>query len=469
MEKYDVMSDKAQCFMSPEKIQQILDYAQRYQLDGIMAEEILSEAEKMNGLTPEQATVLLLNNSPEITEHIFSLAEKIKQAYYGNRVVLFAPLYLSNYCINSCIYCPYHSQNRHIPRKKMTQEEIKAEVIALQDMGHKRLALEAGEDPFHNPLDYILESIDTIYGIHHQAGVIRRVNVNIAATTVENYRRLHQAQIGTYILFQETYNKEEYERLHPRGPKANYAYHTEAMDRAMQGGLEDVGLGVLYGLHNYAYEFAGLLLHAEHLEKVYGAGPHTISVPRLRPADDINTADFQNALPDEIFLKIIALLRIAVPYTGLIISTREPAHIREAALHLGISQISGGSRTSVGGYTHKAEETAQFEIADNRSLDEVVNWLMQTGHIPSFCTACYGNGRQGVDFMEICKKQQIHHFCAPNALLTLAEYLRYYASPETKTVGLELLDKELSLLSPEKRKIIDGRLQTMQNGSICFF
>lgn len=469
MEKYDVMSDKAQSFMSPEKIWQTLDYAQRYQMNGVLAEEILAEAEKMQGLSPEQATILLLNNSPEITEHLFELAEKVKNAYYGNRIVLFAPLYLSNYCVNSCVYCPYHSQNRHIPRKKMTQAEIKAEVIALQDMGHKRLALEAGEDPVHNPLDYILESIDTIYGIHHQSGVIRRVNVNIAATTVENYRRLRQARIGTYILFQETYNKQEYERLHPRGPKADYAYHTEAMDRAMQAGLEDVGLGVLFGLHSYVYEFAALLLHAKHLEATYGAGPHTISVPRLRPADGINTADFKDALPDDIFLKIIALLRIAVPYTGLIISTREPAHIREAALHLGISQISGGSRTSVGGYTQEDSDTAQFEIADNRSLDEVVNWLMQTGHLPSFCTACYGNGRQGVDFMEICKRQQIHHFCAPNALLTLAEYLRYYASPETKALGLQLLEKELAQLLPGMRKIVEARLNTMQNGNICFF
>lgn len=469
MEKYDVMSDKAHCFLSAEKIQQTLSFAQEYQTDGIMAEEILAEAKLMKGLSAEKATVLLLNNNPEITEQLFALAENIKTAYYGNRVVLFAPLYLSNYCINSCVYCPYHSQNRHIPRKKMTQEEIKAEVIALQDMGHKRLALEAGEDPLHNPLDYILESIDTIYGIHHKSGVIRRVNVNIAATSVENYRRLHQAGIGTYILFQETYHQEDYERLHPKGPKANYAFHTEAMDRAMQAGIEDVGLGVLFGLHNYAYEFAGLLLHAEHLEKAYGAGPHTISVPRLRPADDINTADFKNALPDELFLKIIALLRIAVPYTGLIISTREPAYIREAALHLGISQISGGSKTSVGGYTQEASDTAQFETADNRTLDEVVNWLMQTGHIPSFCTACYGNGRQGVDFMEICKRQQIHHFCAPNALLTLAEYLRYYASPETRAVGLKLLGDELSKLSPEKRKILEGRLNSTQNGNICFF
>ncbi len=469
MEKYDVMSDKSACFMSPLKIREILDYAREYRNDGLMAEEILAAAAEMKGLTPKQAAVLLLNDSREITERIFALAEKVKNAYYGNRIVLFAPLYLSNYCINSCVYCPYHSQNRHIPRKKMTQEEIRAEVIALQDMGHKRLALEAGEDPVHNPLDYILESIDTIYGIHHNAGSIRRVNVNIAATTVENYRRLHDANIGTYILFQETYHKEEYERLHPRGPKADYAYHTEAMDRAMQGGIEDVGLGVLFGLHNYAFEFAGLLLHAEHLEKAYGAGPHTISVPRLRPADGIDTADFKNALPDNLFLKIIALLRLTVPYTGLIISTREPQEIREAALHLGISQISGGSKTSVGGYAAADKDTAQFETADNRTLDEVVRWLMQTGYIPSFCTACYGNGRQGVDFMDICKKKQIHNFCTPNALLTLNEYLRHYASDETQKIGIELMNAELSRLPEQRRNALCKRLNGTTDGNILFF
>lgn len=469
MEKYDVMSDKSACFVSPLKIQEILDHARVYQNDGMLAAEILDEAAEMKGLSPEKAAVLLLNNSKEITEQIFELAQKVKNAYYGNRIVLFAPLYLSNYCVNSCVYCPYHSQNRHIPRKKMTQEEIKAEVIALQDMGHKRLALEAGEDPVHNPIDYVLESINTIYGIRHNAGAIRRVNVNIAATTVENYRRLHNANIGTYILFQETYHKEDYERLHPKGPKSNYAFHTEAMDRAMQGGIEDVGLGVLFGLHNYAYEFAGLLLHAEHLEKAYGAGPHTISVPRLRPADGINTADFKNALPDNLFLKIIALLRITVPYTGLIISTRESQEVREAALHLGISQISGGSKTSVGGYAAADKDTAQFETADNRTLDEVVRWLMQTGHIPSFCTACYGNGRQGVDFMEICKKKQIHNFCTPNALLTLNEYLMSYASDETREIGNKLMQCELELLSDFKRCAILRRMKKSADGNILFF
>lgn len=456
--------------MAPEKIEGILGMAARNSQDRNLAEGLLGQAGLMKGLTPQAAVTLLLNQDKEITARIFALAEKVKDAYYGNRIVLFAPLYLSNYCVNSCVYCSYHRQNSRIPRRKMTQEEIKAEVIALQDMGHKRLALEAGEDPVHNPLEYILESIDTIYSIHHKAGAIRRVNVNIAATTVENYRRLHDVQIGTYILFQETYNQKEYERLHPSGPKADYAYHTEAMDRAMQGGLEDVGLGVLYGLHNYAYEFAGLLLHAKHLETVYGAGPHTISVPRLRPADGINVANFKNALPDDIFLKIIALLRLAVPYTGLIISTRESAHIREQALRLGISQISGGSRTSVGGYTSPADDTAQFEIADNRTLDEVVLWLMQAGYLPSFCTACYGNGRQGRDFMDICKNKQIHKFCSPNALFTLAEYLNNYASDETKAIGELLLKSELEKpMSGNRRQLLEKRLQEAKSGNVLFF
>ncbi len=470
MEKYNVLSEKADQFMNQAEINSVLEEAKKHSQNQEIVKHLLDLARLGEGLTPLAATTLLLNEDKEITEEIFALAEKLKNAYYGNRIVLFAPLYLSNYCVNGCVYCPYHRQNNHIPRKKMTKEEIRQEVIALQDMGHKRLALEAGEDPLHNPLDYILESIDTIYGIHHKSGSIRRVNVNIAATTVENYRRLHDANIGTYILFQETYNKAEYERLHPSGPKSNYAYHTEAMDRAMQGGLEDVGLGVLFGLHNYAYEFVGLLLHADHLEKTYGAGPHTISVPRLRPADDVNTEAFTNALPDDVFLKIVALLRLAVPYTGLIISTRETAHVREEALKLGISQISGGSKTSVGGYTAKVEpETAQFEIADTRSLDEVVRWLMEIGYIPSFCTACYGNGRQGQDFMEICKKKQIHNFCTPNALLTLAEYLNNYASAPTKALGKTLLERELSKLSEARRNLLMQRLDTAQKGNVLFF
>ncbi|MBO5038528.1 MAG: [FeFe] hydrogenase H-cluster radical SAM maturase HydG [Alphaproteobacteria bacterium] len=469
MKKYDIMSDKAQNFINPQRIEQTLRFAYFKAQDKDYLRATLHKANAMNGLNTEQATALLLNQDEEITEEIFSLAAKVKSAYYGNRIVLFAPLYLSNYCVNHCLYCPYHQQNKHIERHKMSQEEIKAEVIALQDMGHKRLALELGEDEQNNPLEYVLESIDTIYGIHHKAGAIRRVNVNIAATTIENYKRLHEAKIGTYILFQETYNKASYERLHPQGPKADYAYHTEAMDRAMQAGIEDVGLGVLFGLNSYAYEFAALLDHAAHLEKCYGAGPHTISVPRLRNADGINAKSYKNALPDDIFLKIIALLRLSVPYTGLIISTREPEAIRLKALELGISQISGGSKTSVGGYAKKeAPQNAQFEVADHRTLDEVVGWLMENGHIPSFCTACYGKGRQGEDFMEICKKRQIHNFCTPNALLTLAEYLNNYASPEVKAIGKAMFAKELSRMSASRQALLTKRLSKAEAGTVEF-
>lgn len=443
---YNPKSKKAEEFISHEEILSTLEYAQLHKDDVVLIDEILDKAKKMKGLTHREASVLLSCEIPEKVEEVFKLANEIKEKYYGNRIVTFAPLYLSNYCVNGCVYCPYHYNNKHIPRKKMTQEEIKREVIALQDLGHKRLALETGEDPVNNPIEYILESINTIYNIKHKNGAIRRVNVNIAATTVENYKKLHDAGIGTYILFQETYNKESYEKLHPTGPKHNYNYHTEAMDRAMEGGIDDVGLGVLFGLEGYRYEFAGLLMHAEHLEATFGVGPHTISVPRIRPADDIDPSSFTNAIDDDIFTKIVACIRIAVPYTGMIISTRESKETREKVLKLGVSQISGGSKTSVGGYaddTDDAEDSAQFDVTDRRSLDEVINWLMKLDYVPSFCTACYRAGRVGADFMEICKKQQIQKFCHPNAILTLKEYLEDYASAETKAVGEKLIAKEI--------------------------
>lgn len=398
---------------------------------------------------------------------MYDLAEQIKKDFYGNRIVMFAPLYLSNYCVNGCVYCPYHMKNKHIPRKKLTQEEVAKEVIALQDMGHKRLAIEAGEDPVNNPIEYILECIDTIYSIKHKNGAIRRVNVNIAATTVENYRKLKEAGIGTYILFQETYHKESYEALHPTGPKHDYAYHTEAMDRAMEGGIDDVGLGVLFGLELYRYEYCALLMHAEHLEAVHGVGPHTISVPRIKHADDIDPGAFDNAISDEIFCKIAALIRIAVPYTGMIISTRESESVREEIIRLGVSQISGGSRTSVGGYceTDRPHDTEQFDVSDQRTLDEVVNWLMRAGYIPSFCTACYREGRTGDRFMSLLKSGQISNCCHPNALMTLKEYLMDYASEDTKRIGEALIESELGNISSDKvRKICSENLEKIQNG-----
>ncbi|MBR1485978.1 MAG: [Synergistaceae bacterium] len=456
---YNPASLKADEFINHAEILDTLIYAEAHKDDTQLINSLLEKARpKFNekgctcsGLTHREASVLLACENPELIEKIFKVASEIKHAFYGNRIVLFAPLYLSNYCVNGCLYCPYHAVNESIPRKKLTQEEIKAEVIALQDMGHKRLAIEAGEDPVNNPIEYILESVKTIYSVHHKNGDIRRVNVNIAATTVENYKRLKDAGIGTYILFQETYNKKSYEALHPTGPKHDYAYHTEAMDRAMQGGIDDVGLGVLFGLEGYKYEFAGLLMHAEHLEAVHGVGPHTISVPRVKPADDINPDDFNNSIADEVFEKIAACIRVAVPYTGMIISTREAEKVRAKMLEVGISQISGGSRTSVGGYTEveRPHDTEQFNVSDQRTLDEVVRWLIAQDHVPSFCTACYRAGRTGDRFMSLCKSGQIVNCCHPNALMTLAEYLEDYATPDTKTAGYELIARELEKIPNE--------------------
>lgn len=469
---YNVKSLNAEEFINHEEILESLEYAEKNKSNTALLNEILEKAEQRKGLTHREAAVLLECDNEEINQKIYKLAEQIKKDFYGNRIVMFAPLYLSNYCINGCVYCPYHKKNCHIKRKKLTQEEIRREVIALQDMGHKRLAIEAGEDPVNNPIEYILDSINTIYSIKHKNGAIRRVNVNIAATTVENYRKLKDAGIGTYILFQETYHKESYEKLHPTGPKHNYNYHTEAMDRAMDGGIDDVGLGVLFGLELYRYELVGLLMHAEHLEAVHGVGPHTISVPRLRRADDIDPDDFDNGIDDDTFAKIVAVIRIAVPYTGMIISTRESKVCRERVLHLGISQISGGSRTSVGGYVEEETEeknSAQFDVEDKRTLDQVVNWLMTMDYIPSFCTACYREGRTGDRFMQLCKSKQIQNCCHPNALMTLKEYLEDYASEDTKEIGDKLIIKELENIPNEKvKEIVVKNLENIKNGQRDF-
>lgn len=470
---YNETSLKAEEFISDEEIQATLAYADENKENVELIDAIIEKARARKGLNHREASVLLACQIPEKIEAVYELAQQIKKDFYGNRIVLFAPLYLSNYCVNGCVYCPYHLKNRHIARKKLTQEEIIAEVTALQDMGHKRLAIEAGEDPVNNPIEYILECIDTIYSIKHKNGAIRRVNVNIAATTVENYRRLKEAGIGTYILFQETYHKESYEKLHPTGPKHDYAYHTEAMDRAMEGGIDDVGLGVLFGLEMYRYEFAGLLMHAEHLEAVHGVGPHTISVPRVKHADDIDPTSFDNGISDETFAKICALIRISVPYTGMIISTRESQEVREKVLPLGVSQISGASKTSVGGYAEPEEEedvtSAQFDVSDQRTLDEVVNWLMKLGYIPSFCTACYREGRTGDRFMALCKSMQILNCCHPNALITLKEYLEDYAGEETKQIGMELIGRELeNIPNPKARQTAYEHIHDIAEGKRDF-
>lgn len=454
---YDVYSKHADDFINHEEILETLAYADENKTNEALIDSILAKALLRKGLSHREASVLLACQMEEKNQEIYKLAEQIKKDFYGNRIVMFAPLYLSNYCVNGCTYCPYHLKNKHIARKQLTQEEIRKEVIALQDMGHKRLALEAGEDPVRNTMEYYLDSINTIYSIKHKNGAIRRVNINIAATTVDNYRLLKEAGIGTYILFQETYHKESYLTLHPTGPKHDYNYHTEAMDRAMEGGVDDVGIGVLFGLDKYRYEFAGLLMHAEHLEAAFGVGPHTISVPRLRHADDINADEFDNGIDDDTFAKIVACIRIAVPYTGMIISTRESQKCRERVLHLGVSQISGGSRTSVGGYCEPEPDDAkseQFDVSDTRTLDEVVRWLMEMDYIPSFCTACYREGRTGDRFMSLCKSGQIQNCCHPNALMTLKEYLMDYASPETKAIGDRLIAKEVGNVPNEKARAV---------------
>ena len=468
---YDVKSMCADDFINDDEIRDTLAYADAHKADVELIDQIIETAKLRKGLTHREASVLLACELPDKLAEVYELAEQIKLDFYGNRIVIFAPLYLSNYCVNGCVYCPYHMKNKHIARKKLTQEEVAREVIALQDMGHKRLAIEAGEDPVNNPIEYILDCINTIYSIKHKNGAIRRVNVNIAATTVENYRRLKDAGIGTYILFQETYHKESYLKLHPTGPKHDYNYHTEAMDRAMEGGIDDVGLGVLFGLELYRYEFAGLLMHAEHLEAVHGVGPHTISMPRVKHADDIDPNAFDNSISDEIFAKLCALIRIAVPYTGMIISTRESQDVREKLLRLGISQVSGASRTSVGGYCEeeRPHDTEQFDVSDQRTLDEVVCWLMDMGYIPSFCTACYREGRTGDRFMQLCKSKQIQNCCHPNALMTLDEYLEDYASPHTREVGRELIQKEIPTIPSQKvQQIVRENLDKIKQGSRDF-
>lgn len=454
---YNKKSSKAEEFINHQEILDTLAYAEQHKNDRLLVEQFIDKAALCQGLTHREAAVLLECDDPVLLERIFHLAKEIKQKIYGNRIVMFAPLYLSNYCVNGCVYCPYHAKNKTIARKKLSQDEIRQEVIALQDMGHKRLALEAGEHPKLNSIEYILESINTIYSIKHKNGAIRRVNVNIAATTVENYRKLKDAGIGTYILFQETYHKENYEALHPTGPKSDYAYHTEAMDRAMEGGIDDVGIGVLFGLNTYKYDFTGLLMHAEHLEAAFGVGPHTISVPRICPADDIDTADFPNSISDEVFQRIVAIIRISVPYTGMIISTRESQESRSKVLDIGISQISGGSRTSVGGYAdteRREEHSQQFDVSDTRTLDEIVGWLLDLGYMPSFCTACYRAGRTGDRFMSLAKTGQISNCCAPNALMTLKEYLEDYASESTRIKGERMIAQQVTYIPNQKIKLL---------------
>jgi len=464
---YNANSMNAAEFICHEEIMASIDWVEENKHNENLISQIMRKASENKGLNHREAALVLEAGDKD---EIFRLARRIKEAFYGNRIVLFAPLYLSNYCVNGCLYCPYHAQNKTMARKKLSQDEIRREAIALQDMGHKRLAIEAGEDPVNNPIEYIVESMETIYGIKHKNGAIRRMNVNIAATTAEDYKLLKDAGIGTYILFQETYNRERYKELHPSGPKSDYDWHTEAMDRAMQAGIDDVGLGVLFGLGQYLYEFIAILMHAEHLEAAHGVGPHTISVPRIRAAEGINPGSFKNGIDDDTFARIVACLRISVPYTGIIVSTRESEECRKKVLELGVSQISGGSRTSVGGYEKEEKEnTKQFNVIDNRTLDEVVSWLMEGKFIPSFCTACYREGRTGDRFMSLCKSGQIQNCCLPNALMTLQEYLIDYAKDGTRAAGEELIKSEVGNIPNEKmRSIVIERLEEIKQGKRDF-
>ncbi len=469
---YNVKSSRATEFIDHQEILDTLEYAQKNKSNDELLLQIINKAKECKGLSHREAAVLMECESEEYNRQIEELAKQIKEKFYGKRIVMFAPLYLSNYCVNGCVYCPYHLKGSSIRRKKLSQKEICKEVIALQDMGHKRLALETGEDPINSPIEYVLESIKTIYGIKHKNGAIRRVNVNIAATSEENYKKLKDAGIGTYILFQETYHKENYQKLHPTGPKHDYDYHTEAMDRAMQAGIEDVGIGVLFGLHKHSYDLTALLMHAEHLEAVFGVGPHTISVPRIRAAANINPKDFEYAVRDDVFAKIVAIIRIAVPYTGMIISTREDEQTRKHVLDLGISQISGASSTSVGGYAKKEraeDNSAQFEVIDNRTLDEIVNWLFGLGYVPSFCTACYRQGRTGDRFMTMVKNGQIANICQANSLITLREYLDDYASETTKINGEKVISEQLKHIpNPKIREKAEAYLQQIDKGERDF-
>ena len=465
---------RAEEFINHAEILACLERAKEKANDKEYVREILKKSETLTPLSHEETAVLIQCEDKELIAEIHAAAGKIKDRIYGNRIVMFAPLYLSNYCVNNCKYCGYQHKNCELKRRKLTQEEIKDEIIALQDMGHKRLALEAGEDPVNCPIEYILECIDTIYSVKHKNGAIRRVNVNIAATTVENYKKLKDAGIGTYILFQETYNKERYEDLHPEGPKSNYAYHTEAMDRAMQGGIDDVGIGVLYGLYDYRYEVVATMMHVEHLEETFGVGPHTISVPRLRPALGVTRENYPDLVSDDDFKKIVAVLRVSVPYTGIILSTRETKEMRAELLNSGVSQVSAGSCTGVGGYSEKnacdcGENTAQFEVDDTRSMDEVLTGLIESGHIPSFCTACYREGRTGDRFMQLAKSGQICNVCQPNALMTLMEFLSDYGSENAKAAAKKLYETEIPKIKNEtiKQKTIEY-LERIEKGERDF-
>jgi 2-iminoacetate synthase len=469
MSTYDPRSLQAGDFIHDGEILETLAEAKVLARDPQVVRGLLDKAARFVGLTHREAAVLFEVEEPAILQEVFALARKVKEHIYGRRIVMFAPLYLSDYCVNQCAYCGYNHDNC-IPRRKLNAVELEAEVRELERMGHKRLALEAGEDPRNCPLDYILDSIRTIYSLKFENGAIRRVNINIAATTVEDYRQLHDAGIGTYVLFQESYHKPTYLAVHRGGPKRNYEYHTEAHDRAMDGGIEDVGLGVLYGLYDWKYESVGMLMHAEHLEAAKGVGPHTLSIPRIRSASGVSAKDYPNLVSDDDFRKVVAVLRLAVPYTGMLLSTREPMGYRDELIALGISQMSAGSCTGVGGYAEEnklmhPDTVPQFEPEDHRSPAEFLKDLLRDGYIPSFCTACYREGRTGDRFMRLAKNGQIANVCQPNAMVTLQEYVEDYGDPELRELADQVIARELdSITNPKARQVTETFLQRIRNG-----
>lgn len=474
MNYYDYQGYEAKDFINEPEIWALLD-ANR-SLPAVEVERIIEKSSEAKGLEPHEVAALIQVNDSQLLDKIYTAARQVKEKIYGRRMVFFAPLYISNYCVNDCVYCGYHRNNKDMHRCRLNMDEIAEEVRILEDMGHKRIALEVGEDPNNCPIDYVIEAMQTIYSVQEKNGNIRRINVNLAATTTDNYRKLHEAGIGTYVLFQETYHHETYQKMHPSGPKRDYLWHLTAMERAMRGGIDDVGTGVLYGLFDYRFEVVATMMHAIHLEKTFGVGPHTISVPRMKPAEGVNLDNFPHLVSDDDFRKIIAVIRLAVPYTGMLLSTREAPGYRDELMALGISQISAGSCTGVGGYKMEAAgeserpNTAQFQVSDERTPDELIYNICQGGYIPSYCTACYRSGRTGDRFMALAKSGEIANVCQPNAILTFKEYLMDYASPETKVAGEMIIQEHIHLVKNDKirAKTIE-RLDLIEHGQRDFF
>ncbi|MDK0710170.1 [FeFe] hydrogenase H-cluster radical SAM maturase HydG [Clostridium perfringens] len=463
-EKYNALD-----FIKDDEINSLIAKGKELVSDKELVKEIIEKSKSAEGLTPEETAILLNLEDKELIEEMFKAARQVKEKLYGKRLVVFAPLYVSNYCVNNCTYCGYKHCNDELKRKKLNKEQLIEEVKVLESLGHKRIALEAGEDPVNAPLDYILDCIKSIYSIKFDNGSIRRINVNIAATSVEDYKRLKDAEIGTYILFQETYHKPTYERLHVSGPKHNYNYHTTAMHRAREAGIDDIGMGVLYGLYDYKYETLAMLMHAMDLEETTGVGPHTLSVPRLRPAENVSLENYPYLVDDEDFKKIVAILRLAVPYAGLILSTREEPVLRDEIIALGVSQVSTGSCTGVGGYSEAysdPEEKPQFEVGDHRSPVEMIESLMEAGYIPSYCTACYREGRTGERFMDIVKSGELYKICEANALITLKEFIDDYGTDRTREIGDNLIKKSIDEIDNESfRKSVEEKINKISNGT----